>query len=110
MNVRVLKIARIVREFFIGFWWATLNFGIGLGQKFRGFWQNRAIRKISCDFCAEVAVLVAVFPVLDFILGGSMHRGNAGAGALTFWGVARVSALITASALLAAFILSAREG
>jgi hypothetical protein len=114
VKLRLIAIASAVKAFLVGLSWRVKNLWILVQFRFRRFWQARAIRKIACEFCAEVAVLVAVFPTLEFILGSNGRQDGAKMGvggiALSLSGVARASIIITVGALLFAFILSTREG
>ena len=58
------------------------------------------VRKIAIEFCTEAAVLVAVFPVLDTIIGGRAAQPAQGGMRNVTW------SLVIASEGLAAFLLA----
>lgn len=70
-------------------------------------WRAPSVRKIACDFCAEVAVLMAVFPALEFWLGNQGRKSPAGA--VTVGTVIRWSLTFVLLFLLGAIMLADKE-
>ena len=58
---------RKIREFRLWLWWNLLGVRI-LFRRVGKVPTVRATRKILSEFCAEAAVLIAVFPYLDFLI------------------------------------------
>ena len=57
-------------------WWLMRTGWLKSRLFFKECWYSPGVRKIACEFCAEVAVLCAVFPILDALLANSGIRGD----------------------------------
>jgi hypothetical protein len=94
-------------------WWAIHLASLRFRAFFREIWGSDGLRSISCEFCAELAVLVAVFPLLDVLIHNNEIRPDPKAGItvrpislLTVFGS---SLAIVLSSLLVAVILKNKE-
>jgi hypothetical protein len=77
------------------------------------FWRIPTVlsaRKILSGFCAEAAVLIAVFPYLDFLLENQRIRGTSqlvsGSSPIDMGSVKRLSAILCIACLALAVMLA----
>jgi len=70
----------------------------------------RTIRRILSGFCAEAAVLIAVFPYLDFLIENQRIRGTSqlanGSSPIDMGPVERLSAILCVVCLISAVVLA----
>jgi hypothetical protein len=67
----------------------------------RRAWQAPSVRKIACDFCAEVAVLITVFPPLEFLIARRQGVAPVDMGAVIRWSATFVLVFLFAAVILA---------
>lgn len=103
----------IARKLWWKLWWLLRFPWLKLQVYARDCWQSSEVRKIAREFCAEVAVLVAVFPALDGLIANAGIRADPKLGntahPIPLFIVLLVSAFFVAFFLLAAVILASRE-
>lgn len=66
---------RKIRDFRLWLWWNLLTSKVF----FRRVGKNptvRTVRKILSEFCAEAAVLIFIFPYLDFLIESRQESGQ----------------------------------
>jgi glycerol-3-phosphate acyltransferase PlsY len=86
-----------------GIWLASRNY---YGKAIR----DPGIQKIAIEFCTEAAVLVAVFPILDTILGTPGMQPAAGGIKEVTWTLVVTSEGLAALLLFLASIMSLASG
>jgi hypothetical protein len=104
---------RKARELKLWLWWRS-RVAFSHLREFNGrFWRIPTVltsRKILSGFCAEAAVLIAIFPYLDFLIE-SQHVREAsqlskGASPIDMASVKRQSAMLVAAFLISAVVLA----
>ena len=102
-------VSRKVREFGQWLWWRILTFRIYNAQVQR-VPTVRTIRRVLSGFCAEAAVLIAIFPYLDFLI--ESHRFNeksqsiGSSATIDMGSVKRQSAILCVLCLTSAIVLA----
>jgi hypothetical protein len=64
-------------------WWVLRIPWLKLQVFAEEYWQSAEVRKIAREFCAEVAVLVAVFPALAGLIANAGIRADPKSGNTT---------------------------
>jgi hypothetical protein len=95
---------RKAHELRLWLWWRS-TVALSHLREFNGrFWQMPTVltsRRILSGFCAEAAVLIAIFPYLDFLIE-SRHRETS----IDMGSVKRQSAMLVAAFLISAVVLA----
>jgi hypothetical protein len=96
--------------------WLSWRSNVALShlREFNGrFWRMPTVlsaRKILSGFCAEAAVLIAIFPYLDFVLENQHIKGTSqlvgGSSPIDMEPVKRVSAILCIGCLVSAVVLA----
>jgi hypothetical protein len=73
------------------------------------FRKPGVLKKLSSEFCAEVAVLVAVFPLLEWLLRGKKDNSNQDTYLLPAWAWPALVGAIVIGTFVAAVILKEPE-
>jgi len=105
--------SRKVRELWLWFWWKLDVARSHLREfytRFRRIPTVLATRKILSGFCAEAAVLIAVFPYLDFLIENQRIRGTSqltsGSSPIDMGPVKRLSVILCLVCLISAVVLA----
>jgi hypothetical protein len=104
---------RKARELRLWFWWRSRVAFSHLRELNGRFWRMPTVltsRKILSGFCAEAAVLIAIFPYLDFLIESRHIRETSqltnSPSPIDMGSVKRQSAMLVAAFLISAVVLA----
>lgn len=104
---------RVGRKMWSDLRWVSHIGLLGVRLQLTQNWRNGVIRRILCGLCSEAAVLVLIFPLLDWAFANQEISGAARSGTTTPFvsggTVLKLSLLFAAITLFGAFILGRKE-
>lgn len=108
MNLRD-RLRRLVRELWAQIWWESRIAYIALKARRERFLQIptvRSTRSILSTFCAEAAVLIAVFPYLEFLIASRNAKDSGSGGLIDMRAAGRRSAILSVGLLVVSVVLA----